>query len=92
MADESIKVFLDGEGKWRWRHRKGSRTVNSSSQGYANKWGALENLRFTFGAVYEVKFQSKKNTPNGRMYQQGELKALGGRTIHVEVTPWQEER
>jgi uncharacterized protein YegP (UPF0339 family) len=89
--NERVKVYLDGEGKWRWRWWRGSRVVNSSSQGYTHKHWCLENLKLTLQADYRVIEQTKK-TSNGRMYQKGELMAMGGRTVPVEVTPWMEER
>lgn len=89
---EEVTVYIDGNGKWRWKHRKGSRTVGASTQGYANKWSCLQNLQSAFSANYEVTFQTKAGTPNGRMHQKGVLSVPGtNRTVPVEVLSWTEE-
>jgi uncharacterized protein YegP (UPF0339 family) len=89
---EKVTVYIDGNGKWRWRHVRGSRSVGASTQGYANKWGCLQNLQFTLSANYTVLTQTKNGTPNGRMHQTGVLTVPGTeRTINVEVLSWTEE-
>jgi uncharacterized protein YegP (UPF0339 family) len=92
MTGEKVTVYIDGNGKWRWSHRRGSRNVGASTQGYANKWLCLQNLQSTMSANYTVLSQTKTGTPNGRMHQFGELIVPGtNRVVVVEVKSWTRE-
>lgn len=93
-GSEGILVYLDSAGKWRWVHRRGSRKVAASSQGYANKHLAVKNMESVLGGDYAKTFETR-STRNGRAYQQGTFTrwAAGpvGTPIHVEVIPWEQE-
>lgn len=89
---EHVTVYLGKDGKWRWTRRRGSRTVSASTQGYSSKQWVLYNLKFSMqGADYTVEFQTKKDTPNGRLFQRGLLHPLSGPPIPVTVYSWNPE-
>ncbi len=49
--------FTYWAAEWRWRMWKGSRIVASSSQGYTERRGAIENMETVLGGWYDTQYE-----------------------------------
>lgn len=87
MASDRVRLYLDNEGKWRWRRWRGSDIIADSAQGYVTKRDCLMGIAAISRSTYQLTYESRRND-TGRAYQQGRLVAQGQPDIPVEVTPW----
>lgn len=81
MRTPKVTIYLDDDGKWRWRWKAANGAIMADSgQGYADKRDCIGGLEFVTAAKANITFGK------GSRYQQGELRyPMGLGTVFIEV-------
>ena len=82
-----IEIYGDSEGQWRWRFKsKGGRVQADSGQGYSRKADCIRGLERVTGGWYVRSYQGR--TPDGHLYQQGDLFRWNGPKCGSQPEAW----